>query len=193
MSMPCTDGQSRNAPPASGQRGLRQRAFASSRYQRGVGLLEVLIAMLVLAVGFLAAGRMQIGALRNNQNAYHESQARMLLDDMIDRMRSNMAGVRADDYADKSTVDASQTDCSSTACNAASLAARDLYEWSVSLDPVVTNALPRLPHTELESGSEPAVGTISAPDTGVYTLTLSWQEMVDGVSTNRLAQATFIP
>lgn len=164
--------------------------------QRGVGLVEVLVAVLVLAVGFLAAGRMQVTALRNNQNAYHDSQAQLLLDDMVDRMRANRAGVRDGAYDNVSTTDATSTNCTSSGCNAAALAAYDLYQWSLSLDPVTTGALPRLPMGaagEAGAGETPAVGTISAPDDGAYTLTLTWQDLVDGENAERTATAVFVP
>lgn len=164
--------------------------------ERGVGLIEVLVAVLVLAVGFLAAGRMQVTALRNNQNAYHESQAQLLLDDMADRMRANREGIRAGNYDNLSTASAIDTNCTSSACNAAALAAYDLYQWSLSLAPVMSGALPRLPQgaaSGSDRGGTPAIGTISSPADGAYTLTLTWQDQVDGVPTERTATAVLIP
>ena len=57
--------------------------------QRGAGLLEVLIAVLVLAVGVLGAVSLQVNALRYNASAAHNTQASFLAYDMLDRMRAN--------------------------------------------------------------------------------------------------------
>ena len=59
----------------------------------GFTLIEVLIAMLVLAVGLLGLAGLQATSLKNNQSAYNRSQATQLAYDMADRMRANVAGV----------------------------------------------------------------------------------------------------
>ncbi len=55
----------------------------------GFTLIEVLIAMLVLAVGLLGLAGLQATSLRNNQSAYNRSQATQLAYDLADRMRAN--------------------------------------------------------------------------------------------------------
>ena len=55
----------------------------------GFTLIEVLIAMLVLAVGLLGLAGLQATSLKNNQSAYNRSQATQLAYDIADRMRSN--------------------------------------------------------------------------------------------------------
>ena len=57
----------------------------------GFTLIEVLIAMLVLAVGLLGLAGMQATGIRNNLSAYNRSLATQLAYDMADRMRSNVA------------------------------------------------------------------------------------------------------
>ena len=59
----------------------------------GFTLIEVLIAMLVLAVGLLGLAGLQATSLRNNQSAYNRSQATQLAYDIADRMRANSAGI----------------------------------------------------------------------------------------------------
>jgi len=153
-------------------------------------MIEVLVAMLVLSIGFLAAGRMQMEALRDNQEAYHDSQAQLLLDDMIDRMRSNPAGVRAGAYDGRDTGSAVETDCAAAACDAAELARHHLFEWSKSLEPVLGGAVPRLP---VSAEGESAVGSIGAPVDGVYTLALEWQVRIGDTEESRTADARFVP
>lgn len=57
--------------------------------QQGFSLLEVLIAVLVLAVGVLGALLMQTNALRYSASASDHTQASFIVYDMLDRMRAN--------------------------------------------------------------------------------------------------------
>jgi len=157
--------------------------------QRGVGLIEVLVALLVLAVGFLASGRMQVQSLHESQSAYHRSQARLLLDDMMDRMRNNPRGVEAGGYDAKDTTATVDTDCVSRFCTGAELAAHDLHVWGRSLDPGSGRAvlLPR------GSDGAAARGSIEALGDGVYRVALSWEALVDGAPVEETASALFVP
>lgn len=60
-----------------------------SRFQRGVGLIEVLVAVLVLAIGLLGIAALQASALRNSQNSFERTQAVTLTYSMLDVMRAN--------------------------------------------------------------------------------------------------------
>ncbi|WP_150304150.1 type IV pilus modification protein PilV [Pseudomonas saliphila] len=59
--------------------------------QRGVSLLEVLIAVLVLAIGVLGAASLQLNAVRYSASAGHTTHASFIAYDMLDRMRANAA------------------------------------------------------------------------------------------------------
>ena len=69
----------------------RRRAPASPARMRGVGLIEVLIAVLVLAVGLLGIAAMQATALRNSQSALERSIAVTQSYAILDAMRANQA------------------------------------------------------------------------------------------------------
>lgn len=62
------------------------------RRQRGVALLEVLIAVLVLSIGLLGMAALQAQALRNNQSAHERSQAVILTYSIFDAMRADPSG-----------------------------------------------------------------------------------------------------
>lgn len=59
-------------------------------HQRGVSLLEVLIAVVVLSLGLLGLAGLQMTALRNNQSAFDRSNAVMLTYSIADIMRSSI-------------------------------------------------------------------------------------------------------
>jgi type IV pilus assembly protein PilV len=66
--------------------------------QKGLSLIEVLIAMLILAIGLLGIAAMQATTLRNSQSAFDRTQAVVLSYAMLDRMRANASAARAGNY-----------------------------------------------------------------------------------------------
>ena len=154
--------------------------------QRGFSLLEVLIAVVVVSVGFLATARMQIEGLRSSQNAYFLSQATFMMRDMADRMRANPEGISNGDYrgietSTTTTWPACMT--SQTECSATDIATADLASWSryLHVAPNSVGFIPTLP----SSDSIPAKGTVSF-DIGdvddinddTYTISVFWSERI---------------
>lgn len=101
------------------------RNFSLPRMQRGVGLIEVMVAVLVLGVGLLGIAAMQTTALRNSQSSLERGQAVMQTYAILDAMRANVAVARIGGY-NLSTMTCSQPD-------AGLLAANDLRDWIGSL------------------------------------------------------------
>lgn len=66
--------------------------------QKGVGLIEVLVAVLVLAIGLLGIAGLQSRALKNGQSAFERSQAVTLTYLMLDAMRANVDAARTGQY-----------------------------------------------------------------------------------------------
>lgn len=58
------------------------------KYQQGVGLMEVMIAILILSISLLTIASLQSKSLQYNQSAYWRSQANVLAYDLFDRVRS---------------------------------------------------------------------------------------------------------
>ena len=69
----------------------RTRRFA----QRGFGMVETMVSLAVLSVGLLGLAGLQAAGARANYNAYLQSQATVIAQDMFERIRSNPDG----DYA----------------------------------------------------------------------------------------------
>ena len=57
--------------------------------QSGATLIEVLVAMVVLAIGLLGLAGLQATSVQSNHSAYYRSQATILASDLADRMRAN--------------------------------------------------------------------------------------------------------
>lgn len=66
--------------------------------ERGAGLIEVMISVLILAIGLLGIAAMQAAALRNSQSALERSQGIINTYAIIDAMRANAMEVRAGAY-----------------------------------------------------------------------------------------------
>ena len=106
---------------------------------RGVSLIEVLVAMLVIALGILVMVIMQINASRLSKASEVRSLGALLTADLADRMRANPAGTVAGHYALNTTYPANgavsepsaNTTCQSTTdtCTPQQMAQKDLADW----------------------------------------------------------------
>ena len=63
--------------------------------ERGFSIIEVLIALIVLAIGLLGLAALQAQGLRFNHDAYVRTQATNLAYDIVDRMRANRTNLAA--------------------------------------------------------------------------------------------------
>ncbi len=99
--------------------------------QRGLSLLEVLIAMVVMAFGLLGIAGLQTTALANNFIALQYTQSAMLGQNMLEKMRANPVAVANKQYdiAAGSTPTAPSRNCATESCTSAELAAWDLAVW----------------------------------------------------------------
>jgi len=160
--------------------------------QSGIGLIEILITVVLLSIGFLAAAQMQMQGMRFSQSAYFQSQAYFLTADMIDRMRSNYDGVDAGYYDDMVTdAGANNPNCGTNACSPQKMAEQDLYDWSAKLhsmqgDP---NFVPSLPSSDPVS----AEGTITNLGDNVFQVRMTWSEVIEGVETPGFVEMNFTP
>jgi len=101
--------------------------------ERGAGftLIEVLITLLILAIGLLGVAALQFRGLQYNHDAYMRSQVNILAYDIADRMRLNKDNAAS--YVGNYTVDTTPGD---NACNNATAgnAANDLGCWHNNVD-----------------------------------------------------------
>jgi type IV pilus assembly protein PilV len=140
----------------------------------GFTLIEVLIAMIILAGGLLGLAGLQATGLSNNQSAYNRSQATQLAYDITDRMRANpgmvanyLTAFMMPSAASCTTNNTPCTDCARTTnpCTPAQLAVKDLYDWNRDL----ASTLPK------------GTGTITVSGV-VYTVTVNWDDDKSGTA-----------
>lgn len=139
----------------------------------GFTLIEVLVAVLILAIGLLGLAELQVVGLRNNYNAYLRSQAILLAYDIAERMRANPVGLSSGAYLGTATSD----DCEASTCTPQQMAGYDLRQW---IDAVTTAQLPS------SSANITAGGAI-------YSIVISWSELEYGVLTTKTFTTSFQP
>tara|TARA_R110002049_G_scaffold13509_2_gene58585 strand:- start:220227 stop:220778 length:552 start_codon:yes stop_codon:yes gene_type:complete len=108
------------------------------RLNSGFTLIEVLVALLIFAVGMLGLAGLQLQAHQSTSYAQGRTATTMAASHLFERMRANINGVTAGDYAYNSTAGLPDA---VAACNtvagcgsAAQLAQNDLREWLLTLD-----------------------------------------------------------
>lgn len=70
----------------------------SSINQHGATLIEVLVAIVVLAIGLLGMAMLQVTSVQSNHSAYYRSQVTILASDLADRMRANRTAALGSAY-----------------------------------------------------------------------------------------------
>lgn len=100
---------------------------AARRVAAGYALLEALIAVIVAAVGFIGAARMQTFGMTLSNSAQSRQKAALLGYQMTDRIRANQLAFADGNYNDPGAGGA--TTCLATGCTPAQLAAADVAQW----------------------------------------------------------------
>lgn len=110
--------------------------------QQGFGMIEILVSVLVLAVGFLGIAALQTQSLRFNNEAYLRTQATVLANDIADRLRANRSlAITSNSYQFLFTDVplASVASCESNPCSAGSIAAYDFAQWRANIASTLPN------------------------------------------------------
>jgi type IV pilus assembly protein PilV len=72
-------------------------ALPARARQRGLSMIEVLVAIVIISLGLLGMAGLQAAGLRGSQSAFYRAQAAQFASDMAERMRANLGQAR--DYA----------------------------------------------------------------------------------------------
>lgn len=129
--------------------------------QQGLTMIEILIAIFVMAVGLLGTATLQMRAVQDTGNANLRSVATYQAYDLADRIRANKAAVVAGHWDDLDSA-AADADClTTTGCTVQEMALNDQYEWLENLETLLPDGT-----GEIERNGN------------LFTVTVSWTERV---------------
>jgi len=171
--------------------------------EAGVTLIEVLIAVFILAFGMLGIAGLQTSALTNNNMSNQYTLATAAAQDMIERMRGNRPGVQSQSYAMVAGTAPSASNvtanCATTVCTSAQQAAWDIAYWYASLTGSSTgysniptiNSFVKLPSAQASvtcvnpADSNPASPTVACTTTQpmLWVVKVYWDPNRSAVST----------
>ncbi len=137
--------------------------------QKGLGMIEVLVAVVILAIGLLGLAAMQVTASRTTTQSAQKTQAILLAEDMIERIRANRGAAGSYDGVTVGSGDSCVTDFSPSSSD---VATNDINGWSNSV------------RCLLADGS----GQVDVDTTAnTVAVTLSWEDRKDSSDADAIA------
>ena len=109
---------------------------ANAKRQSGVGMVEILIALLVLAIGVLGYAGLQLNALKSSEEAHLRATATFIARDALERILAN-PGSRAEyldsDNWNENASDAGGAPDNQNACVSQACSSGDMADWDIEM------------------------------------------------------------
>lgn len=141
--------------------------MADKRNESGFSMVEVLVALVVLAIGLLGIAALYLNSLQSGRTAIYRTQAITLAADLADRIRMNRTAQAGYGtlFAD---AEAAVGTCSTTGgCSDADLASTDLANWKAEVADQLPNGEGQVAVTLPTAAGEPTT----------YVVTVRWAEV----------------
>lgn len=118
---------------------MKRRSMKTINSQIGTSLIEILVAVIISAIGLLGLAVMQNTSMKLSYDSYIRSQANFLAYDLIDRVRANPDSSLYE-LTDDATVQ--QKDCfSGDDCSKEEMRSFDLYYWRQQVETILPDAI----------------------------------------------------
>lgn len=155
--------------------------------QKGMSLLEVLVSVIIIAIGMLGIASMLLVSNQANNSSYMKQQAIQNVYNIFDKIKANSQAAINGSYnvsnisaTGPTSVSTPSTMCNAAACTPTQLAAYDTWSW-------FTKDLARLPN---------GCGSITTAPSGagntVITVTVQWDDSPAQSSVGANSQASSV-
>ena len=112
---------------------LSPKSVQPSKFQRGISLIESLVAMVVVALGILGILGVQMRTLTDTSTTVRRAQAIRLIEDLGERMKTNPNALgNLSAYVSAFSAEPTVGNCAA-GCDSAQLAAYDLAVWKKAI------------------------------------------------------------
>jgi type IV pilus assembly protein PilV len=159
---------------------LKHKLQFSPGRSSGFTLVEVLVSLVILAIGLLGIAKLMLFSSHSNDSAYLRSQATALAYEILDDMRANrQEAITAGTYNTAAAVPAAApgTLCVGVVtCSTTAVALYDLYQWGLHLN-ANSGVAPPLPLGALPNG-QGSVATATVAGQTTVTIIVSWDDSV---------------
>ena len=145
----------------------------SRRRQRGISLIESLIALVITALGILGVVGVQMRTLTDTSSTVRRAQAIRLIEDLSERMKVNPNAIATLDnylttFTEKSSALSKPSDNCANGCTRADQARYDRYRWK--------QAVETLPTGKAQVFIPPAEASIDAQGRRQLGVMIAWRE-----------------
>lgn len=141
------------------------------RHQRGITMIEALVALVILSVGMLGIAGLYVSGVKAGRSALLRTQAVNLASDMADRIRANRSAAAAYDmetYGGEPEDQGCINEAVDEECTPDELAEDDLFRWKTAVEATLPGR--PLPEVNVELLAEDPV------ETDRYLVTVTWHE-----------------
>lgn len=142
--------------------------------QRGFTMVEILVAVLIMAIGLLGIAGMQSFGMRQTLNSQLLSNANSQVNDMIERMQANTlelnnAKLTPPQVTAYDNITGSETDpgcITAKTCSSSDLAQYDAYVWATANKALLN-----------DNGTNSVTSSVIGNGDGTFTIAISWNEL----------------
>lgn len=155
------------------------------RHVTGFTLIEVLVSMVILALGLLGLAALQGISLKNNQDAYLFSQANALAYEMSDRIKANKLGWTTGTIPTAAASCATGCNSSAASCTTTQMAAFDYCYWQQKTTTILSSGATAVITASPKTGSTTCTGSSTS-----LCLTMTWSRVNQSLSDSKSSMST---
>lgn len=140
--------------------------------QKGLSLVEILVTLLIMAIGTLGIAALQLTGLKYSSGAAVRTQATLLANDLMDRMRANRTVAidktlyNTDGFQGADSFTSPATSCYTNVCNEDQMAEYDKWAWMQQVSALLPDGRAEVSFNEVD-------------EQRVYSVSLQWRQVAN--------------